>query len=216
MPSPIARHIANWTGYRVSRGAGIGLSWIDVDMLSMAPGSRIGHFNRLKGPFTATLADGAVIESGNTIIRARRGVAAGESTLRISENSRIEKRHMIDLLSDVTIGRNTIVGGRGSQLWTHGYVHDREGPGRYRIDGPIEIGDRSYIGPMSLVLAGVTIGDDVIVMGGTVIAKDLGKGSYGAVELRELPRPQAAEARFDLAPVLPPTIEDVVYRKRRR
>jgi hypothetical protein len=40
----------------------------------------------------------------------------------------------------VVIGDYSTLAGIGIQVWTHGYVHDTSGPGRYRIDGAVRIG----------------------------------------------------------------------------
>ncbi len=106
--------------------------------------------------------------------------------------------------------------GTDSQVWTHGYVHDREGAGRYRIDGEVKIGANVYIGSRCIVTAGVRIADGAMVGAGTTVARDLPNASlYVAGLLRELPRPPAPEQRSDLELQRQAGLTETVYRKSR-
>jgi maltose O-acetyltransferase len=52
---------------------------------------------------------------------------------------------------------------------------------------PVRIGDRCWIGARATILPGVTIGDDVIVAAGAVVANDCeAAGTYGGVPARRI------------------------------
>lgn len=56
-----------------------------------------------------------------------------------------------------------------------------------RSSAPVTIGDRVWLGAHVTVLPGVTIGDDVVVAAGAVVARDLPAGAvYGGVPARRI------------------------------
>lgn len=214
-PTSVVRRVVNRMGYDIAAGAKIGFSWVACSGLEMKKNSRIWHFSKLTGPFVATLDENSYIGHFINATRGRIGVSYGESVLKLGLSSNITSRHRLDLCCSITIGNFSTIAGNGSQLWTHGYVHEMEGIARYRIDGPIVIEDNVYIGSMSFISMGVRIAKGVIVGGGTSVAKDLLKpGLYVSGPLRQLPRPPEPDQRADLEAVDPALSCDRVYRKR--
>jgi acetyltransferase-like isoleucine patch superfamily enzyme len=213
-PGPLARLLGNALGFRIAKGAKVGFSLVVVDQLEMEPGAYIGHFNRLSGPLIIIMASRAGIGHSNVITRAPLGVSVGESTLRLGVWAKITSRHRIDCTCSLTLGDYSVIAGNGCQVWTHGYVHERTGLDRYRIDGSVEIGHNVYIGSMCFIAAGVTIGSGIIVGGGSSIGKDLiEEGLYVSSPLRHLPRPKSPESRGDLSLVDRSLSIDTVYKK---
>jgi len=213
-PGPLARLVGNAMGFRIAKGAKIGFSLVAVDHLDMAPNAYIGHFNKLSGPFSICMDNNAGIGHSNVITRAPIGVCIGGSALRLGVWTKITSRHRIDCTTSVTLGDYSVIAGNGCQVWTHGYVHERTGLDRYRIDGPVEIGDNVYIGSMCFIASGVTIGSGIIVGGGTSVGKDLiEEGLYVSSPLRHLPRPKPPETRTDLTPIDRNLSCDTVYIK---
>ncbi len=216
-PTWLVRPVINLLGFRIAKNAKVGLSWIMIESLDMATGSRIGHFSRIAGPFSIRLAQFGAIGNSNKVIRAPPGISVGASLLNIGVWSKITSRHLIDMTCSITIGDYSTIAGNGCQLWTHGYVHAEDGIDRYRIDGPIVIEDNVYIGSMSFISMGVRIGKGVIVGGGTSVARDLLEpGLYVSSPIRQLPRPPDPETRPDLELVDRALSEDRVFRKRDR
>ncbi len=214
-PGRAAPFFASRLGYQVANSARIGFSWIDIDELIMADGAQIGHFNQIRGPFLLRMEQSSKIGHFNTLSRAALGISVGKSDLYMGVWSAITARHRVDLSASIRIGNYSTVAGTACQLWTHGYIHETEGLGRYRIDGSIHIGDNVYIGSMCFISMGVRIGNGVIVGGGTAVAKDLIEpGLYVSSPLRQLARPQDPETRADLEPVDEALSCDRVYRKR--
>lgn len=235
LPSPLARLALNAAGHKVSRGSRIGLSWIEVDDLVMEPGARIGHLNiirikalrmgdrallahqnRITGAFRVVMGQRALIGNRNLITRPPQDIY-GDSALTIGQIAGVTSDHRLDLTTSISIGDFTTVAGCGSQIWTHGYIHEREGAGRYRIDGPVVIGSNVYIGSASFVSMGVTVADGVIVGGGTSVAKDLlEEGLYVSAPIRRLERPVDPAGRGDLVRLDDGTVGEKVYFKRTR
>ena len=83
-------------------------------------------------------------------------------------------------LEQITIGDYVSIGERTSVL-DHNHVieplDDIEGR-RYEYDtAPVTIGNRVLISANCLILAGVTIGDDVVVAGGSVVTRSIPSGA---------------------------------------
>jgi acetyltransferase-like isoleucine patch superfamily enzyme len=230
LPARAARLLLGRRGRAIHPSARIGFSWIDVDSLELGPKSRIGHLNvirirslklgpggfvhmlnRVRGPLDFEAGPNAGLGNSNTVRKIESG--SRPALLKLGIWAKITSRHHVDMTESVTLGDYTTVAGAGSQIWTHGYVHAEEGLDRYRIDGPVTLGNNVYIGSMSFISMGVRIADGVIVGGGAAVGKSLlEKGLYVSSPLRCLPRP----ADPDVQPGLErdTTIADeIVYRK---
>ena len=235
LPSALARLALGLLGHRVAPGARIGFSLLLVPRLQLGPGSSIGHFNLihvrrlvlgvdssigrsnlLNGRISVLLAQRAALGNRNRVLRAPvPEVASGPASLRIGHWSKITADHKIDCTCSVRIGRYATVAGSGSQVWTHGYVHARQGPDRYRVDGPVYIGNNVYIGSACIVTTGVQIADGIIVGAGTTVARSLtAPGMYVSAGIRQLDRPAAPDSRADLQRIDDPRLCETVFRKR--
>lgn len=171
---------------------------VSVTTLELEEGARIGHLNRISGRFSVKLAARAAIGNRNSISRSRAN-GLGPSRMTLGLWSKITSGHRVNMADNFSMGEYSTVAGAGTQVWTHGYVHDETGIGRYRIDGPVQIGSNVYIGSMCFLSMGVRIADGIIVGGGTAVARDLlDKGLYVSAGIRCLPRPASPEERPDL------------------
>jgi acetyltransferase-like isoleucine patch superfamily enzyme len=204
LPSFLIRPLLRVLGHTIGKKVTFGFSIIKANKLSFGDFSKIGHFNLilnqelilmsnccikhfniLKGPFSLILKDKARIANQNYITRAKKGITYGKSKFELGFNSNITSMHFIDLTKNVIIGDETVLGGRHSQIWTHGYIHDSITHERIRIDGDVIIGNDVYFGSKILINPGVTIKNGVSVGGGGVISKNLNKqGMYVNQELR--------------------------------
>lgn len=214
LPTWLIRPLVRRMGFDIAKGSRIGLSVVAIEALHMAPGTRIGHFNFISGPFTLRLGVNAAIGHLNLISRGRTERGASPAELRLGEWSKITGIHRVDLTSSVIMGSFSTIAGHGCQLWTHGYIHEMEGIARYRIEGPIEIGDNVYVGAATVISMGVTLGKGVIVGAGSAVSKSLLEpGLYVSSALRQLPRPPDPATRADLEQVPDHSSGDIVYRK---
>jgi acetyltransferase-like isoleucine patch superfamily enzyme len=235
LPSCIARWVLNLLGHRIDENVRFGVSFICADSLHLQKGVRVGHFNfvlvrrlvmrrgscigrsnLIHGPFSINLREKAAIGNRNKILRGRLGlVVSGPALFALGKLSKITSDHRVDCTATVSLGNYSILAGTSTELWSHGYVHDQSGPGRYRIDGPVRIGHNVYIGSACVITAGVTIADGVIVGAGTTVARSLLEpGLYVSAGLRKLERPPSPDERPDLSLVKDEQLCERVYTKR--
>ena len=209
LPSLLAAFLLNLIGHRVSRHARIGFSFLGVSRLVLARGARVGHFNLflcrrlvlhsdgrvgranlVSGPISVRGGIKSLIGNSNKITRGGAHIRKAGSLLYIGEIAGITAGHRVDCTRSISIGDYSTIAGVGSQLWTHGYIHEESGPGRYRVDGTIRIGRNVYIGSMCVISAGVRIANCVIIGSGSSVGKSLDEpGLYVSQPLRHLPRP---------------------------
>ena len=105
------------------------------------------------------------LPGGDTLrpwLHRRRGVKIGENVW-ISQYVYIDELHP----EAVIIGDNSTIGLRTS-IFTHFYWGPRKRDKGYR---GVVIGNNVYIGPHTVILLGVTIGDGAVIKGGTVITR---------------------------------------------
>lgn len=235
LPSQLGRPMLRLLGHRIGSKVRLGFSLILAERLILQGNVKVGHFNLLRikrlvmrhdaylgrlnliyGPMSISLDKQAAIGNSNKIVRGPLGVVtSGPAHLRLGALSKITADHRLDCTRSIVIEAFSTLAGTSSELWTHGYVHDREGPGRYRIDGTLRIGNNVYIGSRSVITAGVTIADAVIVGAGTTVARNLlEQGLYVSATLRRLAPPGNPDLRDDLAPLVDTRLCERVYVKR--
>ncbi len=88
--------------------------------------------------------------------------------MRIGKNTRIALKAMFGIFypERITIGNNTILG-YDSLILEHEFLQDEY------CFGDVKIGNNVLIGARSLILSGITIGDNVTVAAGSVVTKDI-------------------------------------------
>ncbi len=233
LPAGIVRWFSGLLGCRIGKKCKVGFSWIWCDALFLSDESRIGHLNLivlrrlllhdaayigrlnvLKGPISVLLKKTAAIGNMNLVLRGPRGVSSGPCRLYLGELAKITANHRVDCTRSVTIGDFSTIGGAGTQLWTHGYVHDLEGPGRYRIDGQILIENNVYIGSRCFISMGIRIGKGVMIGGGTSVGGNISApGLYISGPLRVLPRPVMPQENQSLVSATDRQLIETVYIK---
>lgn len=84
----------------------------------------------------------------------------------------VNREIYLEAVAPITIGRNCQIGPQVMIVTSH---HPTAEDGRVSTvpEGrPVRIGDRVWIGARATVLPGVTIGDDVVIGAGAVVARD--------------------------------------------
>jgi len=234
-PTWMVRGLVEMMGHRIEAQVKVGFSLLFCDQLSLSSGSQIGHFNFIKvdslslgehakvgrlnifrGPVDVLLEEYSEIGNRNVVARAPLGVTTQRAELRLQKGSKITAGHSIDSACSVSFGEYSILAGKGSQIWTHGYVHAETGSGRYRIDGPVSLGDNVYLGSSVIISGGVSICNRAMVGAGVAVTRDLKEpGFYVSAPIRMLPRPCDPETRDDLVRTEDPSLLETVYIKKR-
>ena len=206
LPSFLSIFILKMLGIKVGQNVKIGFSFIKTkniliednvtighlniilnDEIVLKKETIIGYLNILKGPFKLILEKKAAIGNKNYFTRAKLGVSYGNSVLKLGELTKVTVNHHLDLTRSITFGDFSILAGKDSQIWTHGYYHENEGKGRIRIDGEILIGNNVYVGSSCIFNPGVKVSDAIHIGGGSVISKDLTeKGMYVSQAIRHI------------------------------
>jgi acetyltransferase-like isoleucine patch superfamily enzyme len=172
-------------GYRFGRDVRIGLSLLDADSLSLADGTRIGHFNVIvrvnhfasgrhshvgslniiRGGARVTLGDYSEVMRLNVLnaIPDHDCTTEPESVLEVGAGTVITSGHRIDFTDRVTLGKNVIVGGRNSSLWTH----------NRQETAPIEVGDFCYLGSEVRLAPGAKLPNECLLAIGAVLAGEI-------------------------------------------
>ena len=207
LPGPVKRPLYRALfGYRIGRGVRIGLVLLDAEAVELGDGTEIGHLNLITR--VGSLVTGKSVRIGAlNIIRGGERVVLGDyvevmrlnvlnaipdhdcttspvSRLEIGAGAVVVSGHRIDFTDQVTIGRNVIVGGRNSSLWTH----------NRQQTAPIAIGDFCYLGSEVRLAPGARLAERSILGLGSVLAGaiDTPGSLVGGVPARII-RPLTAE-----------------------
>jgi carbonic anhydrase/acetyltransferase-like protein (isoleucine patch superfamily) len=207
LPGPLKRPLYRALfGYRIGRGVRIGLAILDAGVVDLGDGTEIGHLNLItrvgslvtgksvrigalniiRGGERVSLADYAEVMRLNVLnaIPDHDCTTSPVSRLEIGAGAVVVSGHRIDFTDQVTIGRNVIVGGRNSSLWTH----------NRQQTAPIAIGDFCYLGSEVRLAPGARLAERCILGLGSVLAGaiDTPGSLVGGVPARIL-RPLTAE-----------------------
>lgn len=165
---------------------------IRIEKIKLSQNAKIGHLNSISGRLNIDLNKNSSIGNRNKIICSMKSIVIDWiSNLSLGDGSIITSDHYIDCTRDISLGKHSIIAGSGTQLWTHGYIHEEIGQGRYRIDGAISITNNVYIGSRCIFNLGVSINTPCTIGAGTTISKDINEpGLYVSSPIRKLPTPK--------------------------
>jgi acetyltransferase-like isoleucine patch superfamily enzyme len=172
-------------GYEIGPGVSIGLALLDARHASLGSGTQIGHFsvitrvdqfvtgcqvrigslNVIRGGSRVHLGDYSEIMRLNVLnaIPDHDCTTDPQSVLELGPGAVVTSGHRIDFTDRVTLGRNVIVGGRNSSLWTH----------NRQETAPIEIGDFCYLGSEVRLAPGAKLPDECILGIGAVLVGEI-------------------------------------------
>ncbi len=155
-------------GWKIGIGSRVGLSWIDACEVRIGAGVRIGHFNIVRCCSMLDIGDGVTIINGNQFFGSTFVTSGWENSLEIGEATYITSGHFVDLSGGVHIGINSVIGGRGSQIWSHSIR--QVGSARKLVPFSVSIGRDTYIGAGAILVCG-SIPEDCLVGAGAVVSK---------------------------------------------
>jgi|GEM_PF-627144 len=164
---------------------------VKVRRLVMREKAYLGRMNALMGNVTVWLGPNAAIGNQNIISQGLPQISRPVH-LKLDTWTKITASHRVNLCESVTFGAYSTLAGVGSQIWTHGFVHEETGLGRTEVRGNVMIGSNVYIGSHSCLGAGITIADAVTVGAHASVAVSLLEpGVYVPQPLRFVARTSA-------------------------
>tara|TARA_Y100001980_G_C14553396_1_gene338641 strand:+ start:913 stop:1662 length:750 start_codon:yes stop_codon:yes gene_type:complete len=233
-PSRLKNFILSSLGWKIGQNVRIGFSYILSKKIIIKKNVSIGHgnyisinnsikldensylkhMNYITGPLDIILHEKAAIGNLNRIICPPKPISWGESKLEIGILSKVTSRHYLDCIRPITFGNYSILAGNKSQMWTHGFMHAPDGPGRYRVDGEIFIGDNVYIGTNSIINPGIKISSKVTIGSGSSVSKNINEpGLYTNQPLRKIEFDYNEGLKKYPSVDVPPEIGTVVHKK---
>jgi acetyltransferase-like isoleucine patch superfamily enzyme len=172
-------------GYRFGPGVRIGLTLLDAEHVDLGEGTWIGHLNAIvrvgrfqtgcqarigalniiRGGEHVRLRDYASVMRLNVLnaIPDHDCTTNPESVLDVGAGTVITSGHRIDFTDRVTLGKNVIIGGRNSSLWTHNRQETAH----------IEVGDFCYLGSEVRLAPGGKLPSECILGIGAVLAGEI-------------------------------------------
>ena len=193
---PIYRHVF---GFDIASDAKIGCSILDVDHLQVGSKATIGHGNWFSGTKEVKLDEGAdvgflnLLRGGEAIhlkayaqvlrfnvlnsIPESDAVTPADARLVLGPGACVVSGHRLDFTDRINIGKNVIVAGRNSSLWTH----------NRQVTRPINIGDYCYLGSEVRLAPGSNLGEFAILgMGAVLTGEGEGHTVYGGVPAKPI------------------------------
>lgn len=162
------------------------LNWLDINQIRIKQGAWIGNLNRIKSVNQVLLKENAIIQARNKVFGPsihHRNLSDDYKlefqNLVLGERSELLRSNFVDLTRSVTLGDNVVIGGNGSEFWTHGFDVERN-----LKAGDIELGDNIFVGSQCIFTPGVKIVDKVIIAPGSVVYKSINEaGLYSSHQL---------------------------------
>ena len=182
LPGPLKRSAYRLVfGYRIGSKVRIGIALLDATEVILGDGTSIGHLtvflrvrrletgvcvrigmlNLLRGGEQIHLRAYSTVMRFNVInaIPDHDSTTSPVSSFELKEGAIVVSGHRIDFTDRVSIGRNVILGGRNSSLWTH----------NRQQTAPIEIGDFCYVGSEVRLAPGARLAERCILGLGSVL-----------------------------------------------
>jgi acetyltransferase-like isoleucine patch superfamily enzyme len=159
-------------GWQIGAGVKIGLSYIDARDVVIGDAVRIGHFNVIRHLKVFAVGANTCIKNFNSFFGAAAQHPAWASCLEIGDSVNCMSHHFIDAGGKITIGHHSVLGGRESQIWSHGLCYDQSGTPSLQ-SFQVEIGSYVYIGARA-TLVGCSIPDQSAIGAGSVVTKKFG------------------------------------------
>lgn len=153
-----------------------------------------GHgLKTISGRFRSAVGSACLAKAGkNTVIGSYVDFGKGKSIF-LGDNSGIGDGSIVKGGGEIFIGNNVVMG-PGIMILSSTHKHSIQNDKWIdkRFDVPITIGDESFIGAGTILLAGVSIGPRSVVAAGSLVTRDVPEGViFGgtpASYIKEVPR----------------------------
>lgn len=147
---------------------------IFVNELRMNKGSEIRKFNRFKLVNRISMDEDSHINNRNSVV----GLFVSSNQHRddcnfyLGRHSLITHCHNLDCTDEIYIGDNVVFGGKGSQVWTHGFDIFRN-----MVTGSVTVGIAGgggiYVGSRCTICQNVSICDRTVIGAATCVSKSI-------------------------------------------
>lgn len=184
LPSFLSTFLWKRCGARIASGARVRLgAWVETDRLELGPGATIGPLAFVQTrslvlgarasikPLSFTRSHTVVFgaHTRNSPLCIVMGTLHPRSRLVVGDHGRIFPFCWLEPGEGITLGNHVGVGGH-SFIFSHGAWSDYLAGGPVRFEG-VRIGDNVWLPWRVTVLAGAVIGNDAIVMAGSVVSR---------------------------------------------
>lgn len=165
--------------------------WLDFELMILNIISQIPiHSLRILAYRLAgvKIAKGAHLHIGTDFYQPS-GVSIGSGSI-------IGKKTFLDGRDKLVIGKQVDI---ASEVMIYNSEHDIHSSDFRAVNGPVEIGDYSFIGPRAIILPGVKIGKGAIVAAGAVVTKDVPEMTIvGGVPAKPIGKRQVSDLNYKL------------------
>lgn len=122
------------------------------------------------------------------------------SGIRIGHDSIIGANAFLDGRAPLSIGNHTSL---ASDVMIYNDEHNIHSPNYENSYGPVTIGDYVFVGPRTIILPNVTIGDGAVVAAGAVVTKNIPEYEvWGGVPAKKISDRNIAKPNYTLGRVM--------------
>lgn len=157
-------------------GARIGIAnWIQCGTFRMGSKASIGRFNAFRMLSHFEMGNRSIVRAKNRFFGTLPGISPykDQEIVVIGRDSIITTHHSFDVADEISIGDDVTFAGSGTQVWTHGFDLDH-----VKIQSPVHIGSRCYIGSRAMILAGASICDEVAIGAGCIVSAPIREAGF--------------------------------------
>ena len=162
------------------------LNFIKATRVVLRKNAWIGNLNFISGDFDLVLKENSKIINLNIVSRGRGPWKTPRSKLILGRGSQVTSLSTVELAASVIIGEDTVLAGKGIQVWSHGFIHEKSRK-RNLITGKVIIGNNVYVGARTCFNPNIRVGDNITIGVNSVVSKDLlEEGMYVSAPIRFL------------------------------
>jgi len=154
-------------GWQIDQNVQIGLSYLDADQVWISENVYIGNLNIIRCVKQLRIGNNSRLMNFNQFF-GRRDNPRWTSQLTIGEHVQFMSHHFIDAGGTVTIGDRTTIGGRDTQIWSHGLTYETSEAMLSPL--AVTVGSDVYIGARA-TLVNCHIPSKAVVGAGSVVTK---------------------------------------------
>ena len=154
-------------GWQIDQNVQIGLSYLDADQVWISENVYIGNLNIIRCVKQLRIGNNSRLMNFNQFF-GRRDNPRWTSQLTIGEHVQFMSHHFIDAGGTVTIGDRTTIGGRDTQIWSHGLTYETSEAMLSPL--AVTVGSDVYVGARA-TLVNCHIPSKAVVGAGSVVTK---------------------------------------------